>query len=97
SLLVALYNVSIQNFNESSKILMDLPDLTQDLSLISLWSEKIEQIFKDSSLVRSNLLDIIQLFNDLIPKSLHSYVVASLSNSSRMRLFSLLATIAISC
>ncbi|ELS31087.1 MULTISPECIES: hypothetical protein [Pseudanabaena] len=97
SLLASLYNISIQNFNERSEILTDLPNLTQDLSLISLWSDKIEQIFKNSSLVRSNLLGIIQLFNDLIPRSFHSYVVANLSNSSRMRLFSLLAMFAISC
>jgi hypothetical protein len=90
-LLVSLYNQLIQNFNENPTLLTD----HSDLELVDLWSRTTELFLAENLTMRETLAGIFEFFTEHIPQYLHSYVLTSLSHSSRHKLFSTLAVLAI--
>jgi len=90
-LLDTLYNNLIHCFNEN---LVSLSD-SQDLEIVDLWAGVTEVFLAEEIPIKETLAGIFEFFVEHIPRYLHSYVLARLSDNARHKLFSNLAVLAI--
>ncbi len=90
-LLDTLYNNLIQSFNENLVLLTD----SADLAIADLWAGVTELFLTEDLPIKESLAGIFEFFAEHIPCYLHDYVLAMLSDSSRQKLFSNLAVLAI--
>jgi len=90
-LLVNLYNQLIQKFNENPALLND----HSDLELVDLWAKTTEIFLSEHLTMKETFSGICEFFTEHIPQYLHSYVLTRLSHSSRHKLFSTLAILAL--
>jgi hypothetical protein len=86
-LLESLYNKLIQDFNENLVPLTEQSDLDAVDSLTGI----VELFLTYDLSLKDALAGIFEFFSQHIPRYLHNYVLARLSNSALDRLFSALA------
>ncbi len=90
ALLKFLYSNPIQNLDEN----LDLQFNDAELEQINFWTSVTERFLNDAMPMKTTLEGIFEFFAEHIPQYLHQSVVTKLSSNNSIRLFSVLALIA---